>query len=438
MENSKKGNQPLHHGIKISKDLCPKTDEELDRMSRVPYVSAVGSIMYATTCTRPDASFALSMVSRHQQNPGEGYWTTVKNIIKYLRNTKDIFLVYGGEEELRGTGYCDASWQTDKDDSQTIERLQQQIQELELQQLQPDLPAEEAETKPNIWDDEPVDVNPFGRRKHSLGLKIEIPEFTGKVHPNDFIDWLSTDHVNKRRRIEGKSKVETWEKMKKLMKAKFLPKNHRQEDFLDYHNLSQQNMTMEDVTNEFDKLRMRCDVVKEEEWRQLQNVVSTYMVEKLGMNTEDHLEPYELTWFKKGNTIKVSKRCLVQFSIGKSYKDEVCFKKDGVNISLVPFDSRQTQAEGSNLLMKKTGFEGLMKTNPYVFTIVVVEENKIISKALLQVQPLLREFDDVNSNDIPPGLPAMRDIQHCIDFIPGFAIPNRPAYWMNPKEFAEL
>ncbi|GJS02756.1 hypothetical protein Tco_0319264 [Tanacetum coccineum] len=88
MENSKKGNLPLHYGIKISKDLCSKTDEELDRMSRVPYASAVGSIMYAMTCTRLDVSFALSM-----------------------------FLVYDGEEELRVTSYCDASWQTDKDDS---------------------------------------------------------------------------------------------------------------------------------------------------------------------------------------------------------------------------------------------------------------------------------------------------------------------------------
>ncbi|GJR18892.1 reverse transcriptase domain-containing protein [Tanacetum coccineum] len=118
-----------------------------------------------------------------------------------------------------------------------------------------------------------VDVNPFGEGKpryrddpiRSLGLKIEIPEFTSKVHPDDFIDWLSTDHLNKRRRIEGKSKVETWEKMKKLMKAKFLPENHRQEAFLGYHNLSQRNMTVEEVINEFDKLRMRCDVVKEEE-----------------------------------------------------------------------------------------------------------------------------------------------------------------------------
>ncbi|GKA47369.1 reverse transcriptase domain-containing protein, partial [Tanacetum coccineum] len=52
--------------------------------------------------------------------------------------------------------------------------------------------------------------------------------------------------------------------MKKLRKAKFLPENHRQKDFLDYHNLSQQNMTVEEVINEFHKLRMRCDVVEEE------------------------------------------------------------------------------------------------------------------------------------------------------------------------------
>ncbi|GJR85744.1 putative RNA-directed DNA polymerase [Tanacetum coccineum] len=119
MENSKKENLPLHHGIKISKDLCLKTNDELDKMSRVPYASAIGSIMYAMTCTRPDVSFALSMVSRHQQNPGEGHWTAVKNILRYLRNTKDMFLVYGGEKELRVTGYCDAGWQTDKDDSRS-------------------------------------------------------------------------------------------------------------------------------------------------------------------------------------------------------------------------------------------------------------------------------------------------------------------------------
>ncbi|GJT63136.1 hypothetical protein Tco_1006669 [Tanacetum coccineum] len=115
MENSKKRNIPLHHGIKISKDLCPKTDEEPYKMSRVLYVSAIGSIMYAMMCTRPDVSFDLSMVSRHQQNPGKGYWTAIKNILKYLRNTKDRFLVYGGEEELRNRGAV--TWKSLKQDT---------------------------------------------------------------------------------------------------------------------------------------------------------------------------------------------------------------------------------------------------------------------------------------------------------------------------------
>nr|GEW11457.1 retrotransposon protein, putative, Ty1-copia subclass [Tanacetum cinerariifolium] len=52
-------------------------------------------------------------------NHGKGHWTAIKNILKYLRNTKDRLLVYGGEEELRVTGYYDESWQTDKDDSRS-------------------------------------------------------------------------------------------------------------------------------------------------------------------------------------------------------------------------------------------------------------------------------------------------------------------------------
>ncbi|GJX10702.1 reverse transcriptase domain-containing protein [Tanacetum coccineum] len=120
------------------------------------------------------------------------------------------------------------------------------------------------------------------------------------------------------------------------------------------------------------------------------------------------------------------------------FQNTYIFKKDGVNTTLVPVDSRQTQAEGSNLFMKKIDFEGLVKTSPYVFTLVVIEENEIISAAPLQVQRLLKEFADVIPDDIPPGLPTMRDIQHCIDFIPGSTIPNKPAYRMNSKESAKL
>nr|GEX03235.1 retrotransposon protein, putative, Ty1-copia subclass [Tanacetum cinerariifolium] len=109
---------------KLTEDVFMAQPEGFEnaKMSRVSYASVVGSIMYAMMCTRPDVSFALSMVSRHQHNSGEGHWTALKNILKYLRNTIDRFLVYGGEEELKVTGYCDASWQTDQDDSRSQSR----------------------------------------------------------------------------------------------------------------------------------------------------------------------------------------------------------------------------------------------------------------------------------------------------------------------------
>ncbi|KAK8523031.1 hypothetical protein V6N12_073742 [Hibiscus sabdariffa] len=119
MEESKRGFLPMRHGISLSKEMCPSTIQEREQMSQIPYASAIGSIMYAMICTRPDLSYTLSMTSRYQANPSEGHWTAVKNILKYLRRTKDVFLVYGGEEKLRIMGYTDASFQTDKDDSRS-------------------------------------------------------------------------------------------------------------------------------------------------------------------------------------------------------------------------------------------------------------------------------------------------------------------------------
>ena len=89
MENSKKGFLPFRHGLTLSQAQCPKTQEERDRKIGVPYASAVGSLMYAMLCTRPDICFAIGMVSRYQSNPGPEHWTAVNHILKYLQRTKD-------------------------------------------------------------------------------------------------------------------------------------------------------------------------------------------------------------------------------------------------------------------------------------------------------------------------------------------------------------
>ena len=78
-------------------------------MSQIPYASAIRSIMYFMLCTRPDVSISLSIASRFQANYGEEHWTVVKNIHKYLRRTKDMFLIYG-DSELKVSGYTDASF----------------------------------------------------------------------------------------------------------------------------------------------------------------------------------------------------------------------------------------------------------------------------------------------------------------------------------------
>ncbi|GJS92824.1 hypothetical protein Tco_0799792 [Tanacetum coccineum] len=94
MENSKRGSIPMQEKFRLSKSEGASTPTELKRMQNVPYASAVGSIMYAVRCTRSDVAFAQNITSRFQQNPGDLHWTTVKNILKYLKNTKNMFLLY--------------------------------------------------------------------------------------------------------------------------------------------------------------------------------------------------------------------------------------------------------------------------------------------------------------------------------------------------------
>ncbi|KAL0455190.1 UNVERIFIED_CONTAM: hypothetical protein Slati_0858200 [Sesamum latifolium] len=115
MENSKRGFLPMRHRIKLTKKQSPKTDEELKRMSDIPYASAMGSIQYVVQRTRPDVAYALSMTNRYQACTTEAHWSAVKTILKYLKRTKDMFLIYGSGELIL-EGYCDASFQSDDDD----------------------------------------------------------------------------------------------------------------------------------------------------------------------------------------------------------------------------------------------------------------------------------------------------------------------------------
>ena len=92
MDQSKKGFLPMLQGVKLSQTQCPTTAEDREKMKVIPYASAIGSNMYAMLCTRPDVCLAISLGGRYQSNPRVDHWTTVKNILKYLKRTKNTFL----------------------------------------------------------------------------------------------------------------------------------------------------------------------------------------------------------------------------------------------------------------------------------------------------------------------------------------------------------
>ena len=65
------------------------------------------------------SSDLLGVVSRYQFDPRENHWKVVKTILKYLRNTKDQWLIYG-ESDLKLVGFTDSSFQSDHDDSRSV------------------------------------------------------------------------------------------------------------------------------------------------------------------------------------------------------------------------------------------------------------------------------------------------------------------------------
>ena len=84
MNKAKPVSTPLGSHFKLSKEQSPNTEEERDHMSKVPYASAIGSLMYAMVCTRPDIAHAVRLVNIFMSRPGKQYWEAIKWILRYL------------------------------------------------------------------------------------------------------------------------------------------------------------------------------------------------------------------------------------------------------------------------------------------------------------------------------------------------------------------
>ncbi|GKV14749.1 hypothetical protein SLEP1_g25572 [Rubroshorea leprosula] len=198
---------------------------------------------------------------------------------------------------------------------QQIQRLQERLEAFKGQQ------AQHSQDEPHELKEDTDNENPFHhlrdnessssiervrRRRRpqqnaapkstDLGIKIDIPDFEGRLQPDEFIDWLNTvecvfelkdipddkhvklvaiklkkhasiwwENLKRSREREGRSKIRTWEKMCRELTRKFLPDRYYQDNFVKFHNLQQKSLTVEEYTMEFEQLMMKCDVPEKDE-----------------------------------------------------------------------------------------------------------------------------------------------------------------------------
>ena len=82
------------------------------------YAQLIGSLMYLALATRPDISYAVNRLAQFTSNPKPVHWTALKRIFRYLKQTKNANLTYGGEEEIKNTSinfFSDADWGNNSD-----------------------------------------------------------------------------------------------------------------------------------------------------------------------------------------------------------------------------------------------------------------------------------------------------------------------------------
>ena len=119
MHDAKSVSTPIAPHFKLSASQCPVSDNDVEYMSRVPYSSAVGSLMYAMVCSRPDLSYAMSLVSRYMANPGKEHWKAVQWIFRYIKGTADACLKFGKTGEGL-VGYVDSDYAADLDKRRSL------------------------------------------------------------------------------------------------------------------------------------------------------------------------------------------------------------------------------------------------------------------------------------------------------------------------------
>ena len=109
MLDCKPASTPLKPNVKFTLKDSPVDDNAKARMNQFPYRQVVGKLMYLAVCTRPDICQAVNELSRFNNNPGKTHWEGAQRVLRYLKGTAGVGLLYRHGESSDIWGYVDAS-----------------------------------------------------------------------------------------------------------------------------------------------------------------------------------------------------------------------------------------------------------------------------------------------------------------------------------------
>ncbi|CAH9146881.1 unnamed protein product [Cuscuta epithymum] len=91
----------------------PCEDDEEILGPEIPYLSAIGALMYLANNTRPDIAFSVNLLARYSSSPTRRHWNGVKHIFRYLNGTIDLGLYFKNGANATLIGYADAGYLSD-------------------------------------------------------------------------------------------------------------------------------------------------------------------------------------------------------------------------------------------------------------------------------------------------------------------------------------
>ena len=102
---------PMDPGLKLRRaDYKKLTRDELEQITKLPYRSLVGCLLYLSIGTRPDITYSVQQLSQYLDCYTYAHWNAALRVVRYLSGTRDYKLCLGGNSPISILGFTDSDW----------------------------------------------------------------------------------------------------------------------------------------------------------------------------------------------------------------------------------------------------------------------------------------------------------------------------------------